>query len=77
MPSLSRLVILTVIFVASMLLVVGPSPVHASSPLVQQNSAGCGFGSCESKTVTVSFSSNVASGDVVVVGIDGFLDTVT
>jgi len=51
---------------AMLLLVVALLPVHAASALVQQNNVGC-F-SCSS-TLSVSFTSNVASGDVIVVGV--------
>ena len=49
------------------LLVLEPLPVHATSTLVQQNSNGAQ--SMPPITVTVSFPSAVASGDVVVVGL--------
>ena len=51
---------------ATLLLALGLLPVHAASALVQQNNGGC-FG-CSS-TLSVSFPSNVASGDVIVVGV--------
>jgi len=54
-------------FLAIVLLAVSSLPVHAASTLVQQNNAGC-FG-CSSR-LSVSFASNVASGDVIVVGVD-------
>lgn len=52
---------------STVLLLVGAlSPVHAVSILVQQNNRGC-LG-CSS-TLSVSFANNVASGDVIVVGV--------
>jgi hypothetical protein len=59
------LMLVAVTFVV--LLVAGPLPVHAASALVQQNNAGCV--SCASATLAVSFTSNVASGNVLVVGV--------
>lgn len=50
----------------TLLLAVPLLPVHAASALVQQNNAGC-IG-CSS-TLSVSFTNNVASGDVLVVGV--------
>jgi hypothetical protein len=51
---------------ATLLLAVGLLPVHAASVLLQQNNVAC-F-SCSS-TLSVSFTSNVDSGDVIVVGV--------
>ena len=51
---------------ATLLLAVALLPVHAASAVVQQNNVGC-F-SCSS-TLSVSFTSNVASGDVIVAGV--------
>ncbi len=62
-------------FVFIFLLLSQAPPVHAASTIIQQNNAGCDF--CSSATLQVSFSSNVASGNVIVVGIEGFLITVT
>jgi hypothetical protein len=50
----------------ALLLVMALLPVHAASALVQQNNGGC-LG-C-SNTLSVSFTNNVASGDVIVVGV--------
>jgi len=51
---------------AALLLLVGLLPVHAAAVLVQQNNAAC-LG-CSSR-LSVSFPSNVASGDLLVVGV--------
>ena len=51
---------------ATLLLAVALLPVHAASALVQQNNREC-LG-CSS-TLSVSFTNNVASGDVIVVGV--------
>jgi hypothetical protein len=51
---------------ATLLLAVALLPVHAASAVVQQNNVGC-F-SC-SNTLSVSFTGNVAIGDVIVVGV--------
>jgi hypothetical protein len=51
---------------AILLLVVGLLPVHAAALLLQQNNAAC-LG-CSSR-LSVSFASNVASGNVIVVGV--------
>lgn len=52
-----------------LLLLVEPLPVHAASTLVQQNNDGCD--PCGSSTLTVSFPSPVATGNVIVVGVGG------
>ena len=54
------------IVTAALLLTVGSFPVHAASALVQQNNVECS--NCSS-TLSVYFTNNVASGDVVVVGV--------
>jgi hypothetical protein len=54
------------VVIATLLLTVGLLPVHAASALVQQNNVGCS--NCSS-TLSVSFTNNVASGDVIVVGV--------
>ena len=51
---------------ATLLLVVAMLPVHAASVLVQQNSGGCV--GCSSR-LSVSLTSNVARGDVILVGV--------
>jgi hypothetical protein len=58
------------VVVVMFLLVLGPIPVHAASSIVQQNNGGCV--DCASATLAVAFSSDVASGNVVVVGIEAF-----
>jgi hypothetical protein len=45
-----------------------PLPVHAASTLIQQNTSGCVCGG-SSVVVAVTFSSNVAMGNVIVVGL--------
>jgi hypothetical protein len=50
------------------LLVLEPLPVHAASTLIQQNTNGGGYGT-NPVVVAVTFSSNVAMGDVIVVGL--------
>ncbi len=52
--------------VIATLLIVALLPVHAASALVQQNNVECS--NCSS-TLSVSFASNVAGGDVIVVGV--------
>jgi len=59
-PSIASVVLATILLAVALL------PVHAVSTLVQQNNAECS--SCSS-TLSVSFPNNVASGDVLVVGI--------
>ena len=56
------------VVVVMFLFVLEPIPVHAASSIVQQNNGGCVW--CESTTLAVTFSSDVASGNVVVVGIE-------
>ncbi len=58
--------LLVVIFM--FLLVLEPLPVHATSTLVQQNNNEGAFAT-NPFTISVSFSSNVVSGDVVAVGL--------
>jgi hypothetical protein len=50
-----------------LLFVLEPLPVHAASTLIQQSSDGCFSGPCPS--ISVAFSSNVASGNVIAVGV--------
>ena len=59
-PSMLSVVLVTLLLAVALL------PVHAASTLVQQNNVECS--SC-STTLSVSFPNNVASGDVLVVGI--------
>ncbi len=54
------------VVIATLLLTIGLFPVHAASALVQQNNVECS--NCSS-TLSVSFTNNVASGDVIVVGV--------
>jgi hypothetical protein len=61
-----RLTSILILVSAAVLLAVAPLPVHAASAVVQQNNVEC-F-PCSS-TLSVSFSSNVARGDVIVVGV--------
>jgi hypothetical protein len=67
--------LLTACFVLAGLGLAFVPPVHATSQLIQQNNAGCS--SCSGTTVSVAFGSSVAPGDVVVVGVEAFLTTVT
>ena len=50
-------------------LLVSPQPAHAASGIVQQNNGGCASGTCPGVTTSVSFSSGVTLGDIIVVGI--------
>jgi hypothetical protein len=50
------------------LFVLEPLPVHAASTLIQQNTSGCVCGG-NPVVVAVTFSNNVAIGDVIVVGL--------
>jgi len=61
-----RIPSMLVVVAATLLLVVAMLPVHAASTLVQQNNTEC-LG-CSS-TLSVSFTNNVASGDVILVGV--------
>lgn len=61
-----RIPLMLSVVVATLLLAVGTLPVHAVSTLVQQNNVECS--NCSS-TLSVSFTNNVASGDVIVVGV--------
>jgi len=62
----ARMPFMLSVVLATLLLAVALLPVHAASALVQQNNVECS--SCSS-TLSVSFSSNVASGDVIVIGV--------
>lgn len=63
--NLIGLTLVTVAFLSLFLLQV--LPVHAGSTLVQENNGGCK--TCSSSTISVSFLSNVVSGDLLVVGV--------
>jgi hypothetical protein len=61
----------TLAIIFAVLLAFQPLPIHAAATLIQQNSAGCVAPGCDfgGGSVVVSFSSNVASGNLIVVGV--------
>lgn len=75
-----RLIVAFLLVMFAIVLVVEPLPVHAASSLVQQNAGGCdpcSGGFQNEWPISVTFTDNVVSGNVVVVGAEGYPQTVT